>query len=340
MKVYVIHASHCSDHSILKRHYDNILDVNPEQILVWSDLEYDVEYILQIGSKFTELFTTYLEKHDKTILVSAPGFNRKITDRILVCKGPGYYLNSMAMLENNKHSDFTNVHTLSDKLYTMYARRGSYERKYIVDILARENLLNDGIVTYHDNDSDAQYEFRYHDGSLLRDETDYDKSKYSPTDFPIGFFRGFVDIVCETRYQPKELFVTEKTIKSLVAMKPFIALSCQYYHRYIQEEYGIEPYAEIFDYSFDNEARVEDRIEGIVENINNLKYKDKNESHSLVYDKMNRNLENYKSCISVKEKMMGPELEFINENDCEFLGDIETSIGHWLSTGKEYGWLR
>lgn len=339
MKVYIMHLIHCANPELLQKHYDNIVNDDIDQILVWADMEYDVNYILGT-TKFVELFTPYLEQNNKTILVVAPGFNRTITDRIKVCKGPAFYFVNRNVILQYSDRDFTDVHTLSDKLYTMYARRGCYERKLMVDLLAREQLLNDGIVTYHDIDSNSTYQYRYHDGSPLIDEENYSKSQYSPLDFPVGFLRGFVDIVCESRVDPLEFFTTEKTVKSLTALKPFITLSCQHYHRYIHEEYGIEPYTEIFDYSFDSEPRVEDRIEGIIENVKQLKNKDKNLLHSLVLSKMMQNRISFKGCISKKENMMGPELEFFNEQEYELLGDTQTSFCFWLDSGKKYGWLK
>jgi hypothetical protein len=327
------------ENSNFKKYINDIKTLNPKHLLVWSDTEYEIHNILK---NFFAKIDPWLKANDKYITVIAPGFDRKITDNILVEGGHGYYLVSRQILSYHPNENFDQVHLHSDKLFTLYCNRGSVERVQMIDTVVRENLLSSGIVTFKSAYfGEDQHRWKYHDGSRLYDEDEYDATNpnYAPTYFPKSFLRGFIDIVCESRVDDKEYFPTEKTIKSIVAQKPFLALSCQHYHQYLRDDYGIEMYDEIFDYSFDSKPNITDRIEGIVENVKRMKDMDKNYLHSLILSKLKSNKVKFMEYQSDIDKMFPKSLRFLADGDYTIIGDDIDSFCLWKDLVRKNGWL-
>ena len=339
LDVYVVHV-----YGDKMSHVDKIKRTMPDKIILFANEEYDVHGIFK---DFVDELYPWLIEHNKTVDILAPGFDRQINDRVFVHKSYGYQLmNRIYTVDRYSHMNFNNVHEQADKLYTLYCNRGSFERMKIIDTFAREKMIDQGIVTfkgvyYFENFNEL---WEYHDGSPLIDEEGYNsinnsRIEYEPNSFPRSFFRGLVDVVCESRVDDLEFFATEKTAKSLIAQKPFLALSCQHYHRYLQEEYGIELYTELFDYSFDSCKDVNDRIEGIVSNVKNIMNMDKNTLHSLVFDKLVHNKRVFENYIIDHNKMVPSVLQFVNEVPYTLHGDDYIML-QWLDYGKQHGYVK
>lgn len=334
-KVYLVHVY--GDHL---SHIEKIVESDPDLILLWCDVEYEA---LKIFKNFLDQLNDYIVRHNKTVVILYPGPSRVVTENIYLEKSFGYYLlNYFTLVNSTKDIDFDNIHLEASKLFTLYCNRGSYERARIVDIFARENMLDEGVVTFHGTHLNRPPNWEYHDGSRLTDEDDFAmgaNEHYIPEKFPRSFYKGLVDVVCESRVDDGEFFTTEKTAKSIVAMKPFLALSSQGYHRYLRYEYGIVPYSEIFDYKFDRYPDINDRIEAIVENIQRIKSMDKNEIHSRIFDKLVHNKKQFIKYSSLREKMVPSSLEFMFNPPYELLGDTH-AIASWLGMVRMNGWLQ
>jgi hypothetical protein len=336
-KVYIVHAYSREYHL---PHLKKIIDADPDIILFWCDVEYDTETIFKL---FIDVITDYIESNNKTITILYPGPNRKVTEHIFLEKTYGYYIiNSNMVVDENIYRNFDNVHHEADKLYTLYANRGSPERIRIIDTLARENMLGEGIVTFHGARMNGQPNWQYHDGSPLTDENDFILGSIGegcPQYFPKSFFRGFFDVVCESRVDNGEFFTTEKTAKSIIALKPFLALSSQHYHRHLMDEYGVLPYSEIFDYSFDKCPDINDRIEGIVQNLQRLKSMNKNDVHVRLFDKMVHNKNQFINYGTVRDNIVPKSLEFIFNEPYELLGDV-WATEYWFKFIRKNGWIQ
>jgi hypothetical protein len=333
-KVYIVHA-----YSDRLAHVEKIIESNPDVILLWCDVEYEAENIFK---DFLTQISDYIVRHNKPVIILYPGPSCRLTENIVLEKTYGYYLiNLLSVVNSTSHLDFNNVHLQADKLYTLYANRGSPERVSIIDTLAREDMLGDGIVTFHGAHRNEPPQWEYHDGSPLTDEADFAIGEhYAPDRFPKSFFRGFVDIVCESRVDDSEFFTTEKTAKSVATLKPFLALSCQHYHRHLRDEYGILPYSRIFDYSFDKCPDIRDRIEGIVQNIQRLKSMNKNDVHARLFDTLVHNKNQFINYGTLREKMVPNALEFMLNEPCELLGDVMVSTPSWLELIRRNGWMQ
>jgi hypothetical protein len=341
--VYIMHVYSNTvtdrEHSNFSKYINDIKTLNPKHLIIWSDTEYDVNFIFD---KFFTQIDPWLKTNNKHITVVAPGFDRNITDNISVVGSYGYHIMGREVLTTLMDVDVNNVHLQSDKLFTLYCNRGSKERVQIIDTVAREDLLSSGIVTFKSAYFGKEmHDWKYYDGSRLYDEDDYDATNpnYAPNYFPKSFFRGMIDIVCESRVDDNEYFPTEKTMKSLAAQKPFLALSCQHYHQYLRDDYGIEMYDEIFDYSFDSKPDIADRIEGIIENIKRVKDMDKNHLHSLILPKLQSNKAKFVNYQHDFNKIFPKALRFLLDGDYEIIGDNIDSFGFWLQLVRKNKWL-
>jgi len=322
------------------KYVNDIKTLNPKYLIIWSDTEYDVGFIF---NKFFAQIGPWLRANNKHITVIAPGFDRNITDNISVEGCYGLYMMASEILTNHSDVDFNNVHLQSDKLFTLYCNRGSKERIQMIDTVVREDLLSSGIVTFKGAYFGKElHDWKYHDGSRLYDEDEYDATNpnYAPNYFPKSFMRGLIDIVCESRVNSREYFPTEKTVKSIVAQKAFLALSCQYYHRYLKDDYGIEMYDEIFDYSFDSKPNITDRIEGIVENVKRAKDMDKNYLHSLILPKLQSNKSKFVNYQYDINKMFPKSLRFLIDQEYEIIGDNINGFHAWHELIRRNGWLK
>jgi hypothetical protein len=82
---------------------------------------------------------------------------------------------------------------------------------------------------------------------------------------PIEYLKSNVDIVCES-YCSESLFYSEKTWKPILFKKPFLILGSKNQNRSLTK-FGFNIYDDVFDYSFDEEENLIDRIDGLVAQI-------------------------------------------------------------------------
>ena len=246
--------------------------------------------------------------------------------------------------------DFINIHEEARHWFTCYSSNPKFERALLLDQLVANNLLQHGIVTFN-NPGNVQYDrvrgqfkWQHHDGSRLFDETDFSlhsKPEFSPYMFPKSFFKGFFDLVLESAYDPGIFLLTEKTTKSLVALKPFIVLSSINYHKELVDTYGMELYDELFDYSFDNKPNIDDRIQGIIDNLNRIVQMDIGkikELHDTLLPKMIANRQRFLDYTLIKENIVPKSLMFLTEtSDYKLYGNIETNQLMWWMGDR--GWL-
>jgi len=195
------------------------------------------------------------------------------------------------------------------KLFVCYNRRRDTHRSELINQLDNHNLLEKGVVTYKLNRSD------------LVDEEDFvlhAKPEYGINQFPRNYFKGLIDIVTESRYLPGEHYLSEKTFKPIVGLKPFLVLSAQGYHTWLERK-GIKKYS-IFDYSFDNEPNLEDRVEGIIQNLKRLDalYKTPEDYANVLKElepDMQHNLDAYTNNIKNGQFLCNPILDYLKLHD-------------------------
>lgn len=223
-----------------------------------------------------------------------------------------------------------------DKSFTCYNNIARYHRYIMVENLFKHNLVSNGYVTFNRPRIEEQTELKleYYNFVPLKDEPDFvlnapNRPEYNAHAIPKSYLKGWVDIVTETNYEPLHFYCSEKTTKPIATLKPFLCLSCANYHKYLQEFYGLQPYTEIFDYSFDSKEDLKERVHGIIENIKHITslFNKKNLFklvHNSLMPKLLYNKKQLENIIYSKEKMTPPSLNFLFENTpYKLYGDLK-----------------
>lgn len=319
-----------------QREINEVKKLNPDHIFVNCTSEYEPAYIFR---NLIAGITDWLVENNKKMIILCSGPDGvEIAPNVVLEKTYGFQSRIVHMCRELNDNLTIGVEEGAYKWFTCYNNNPKYERALMVDQLAANHLLQHGIVTfqkpqYISGAPEGGFTWKHHDGSRLLDEPDYEhyigrpnqQIKYSSHEYPASYFKGFVDVTCESSYYPNLFFITEKTAKAIAGLKPFIALSCADYHKFLVDEYGMVLYDELFDYSFDSKPRLEDRIQGIIDNLNNLVQRDINDIrklHELLLPKMIHNRQMIINYSDNKEKMVPKSIKFMTETfDYKLYGD-------------------
>jgi hypothetical protein len=156
--------------------------------------------------------------------------------------------------------------------YTSLNNVGKYHRCLLIDMLAKNKLLDSGAVTWHNFCVDENYSWNWTTSAKakrsLSDSIEYLKDNYNQQFIPpIEFFQSFMSIVSETT--DKTIFITEKTAMVLLLKQPFLVQGAPGFHNYLRD-LGFELYTEIFNYDFDLESNIHKRTEMLIENVRSI----------------------------------------------------------------------
>jgi len=355
MNVYIVHHLYHANNYQWEQEINEIKELNPDRILCLCLEEYDFRFIFK---HFFNNIQPWLEENNKTVTVLVPNPNNlQITPNIVTESTSGIYIFFVDLLYKGISApDTLNTHLKADKVFTSYNNNPKYERALLVDELVKRSLLQHGIVTFiypervsFSMKSEPFLGWKYHDGSRLLDEQDFElnsKPEFNAGSIPASFTRGFIDLVSESHVEPEEFFLTEKTIKSIAQLKPFIALCSAGYHTdYLANMYGLELYDELFDYSFDTMPNVKDRINGLVDNIErivqiyNNDYRD--QMHETLLPKMIRNRQRMIDFGLNKDKMVPTSLKFLTDGtDYTMHGHVKKLTEYTLQYYRKMGWMK
>lgn len=100
------------------------------------------------------------------------------------------------------------------------------------------------------------------------EELDETRLQFEDKKLPDQFYKSHFNIVAETLHD--EIFYTEKTYKPIMAKVPFIIHGACRQNLHLKNYLGIEPYDEIFDYTFDNEVDLFKRTEILIKEIKRI----------------------------------------------------------------------
>ena len=204
------------------------------------------------------------------------------------------------------HTKFKDVRGLEiekkfDYLYINYNNKPRLHRCMLVDELFRTKLNELGRISWNqlttvksDNVSDLlsidTYEFKYWVEKYLDLDSYSNQEKIHTDEFSPLLIQpnALIELVSETSREVT--FITEKTFRPILLEQPFICLGAVNQNLDLIK-YGFELYDEVFDYSFDSKPNLEDRIKGIIENLNKIKDEDYYQLYNLLEPKIKRNKE-------------------------------------------------
>jgi hypothetical protein len=241
-------------------------EVDPDEIICISNTEVHID---GVWGKFLELLQPWLEDNNKFATLVTPHLDDVYIKSNIKTE------RSYAMVES-VYKEFVNYPQLVfsyDRHYCSYMLRADESRARLLDTLISNDLLRDGYVTYHQPETKTYAMFNYYNQKPLKyEEENYSKNNIQHFITPIFYENSFVDIVAESSFFPNNFFLTEKTLRPIFHKKPFLVLGPQnYYKDYLTEFFKIELYDELFDYSFDRESDLQNRIDGLICNIKKIK---------------------------------------------------------------------
>lgn len=319
--VYFLHQSQAEGNYNWEKELSDINSIQPDLVICFCLEEWDANYIFR--NLFPEL-SKWASTHKKTVKVlSSFADSKPLYRRIELEKTFGLYKLLQTFSKHIINADQVVNPRYCNKVFTNYNKNAKYERAVLVDELARRHLLQHGVVTFLNPDriqpsfkGDVFTRWQHHNGSKLIDEIQIPADTLS---LPKNYFNGLIDLVSETDVKPGDHYVTEKTVKPLVTLKPFICLSSPNYHKFLAEEFGIEQYDELFDYSFDQEEDLHKRINMLVDEIERIVQIYNDDFKVAIYNKLLpkliRNRDRYMDYGKHRKNMMIDTIEHIvNDN--------------------------
>ena len=240
-------------------------------------------------------------------------------ENITIHPFPMYFIyETVRHLRNEKH-----ILNIDDKIenrsYINLNRMPHRFRCQLIDELYHNDLFDNGYNSWlRPNEYNNNYPFKYwkeerlvlpHEDKLHKKIVDGNdlKTMFTP---PPEYFQAGYNLVAEST--DNILFYTEKTFKNYWFRKPFIICGAQNINHTLKY-YGFELYDEIFDYSFDFKTNIDDRIEGIIKNVINLKEINTHYLWEKLEKKLNHNYNNMLE-IFYSKKYLPPVLEYHLKN--------------------------
>jgi hypothetical protein len=202
--------------------------------------------------------------------------------------------------------------------------RSHIHRCVFIDELAKQNLVDRGIVTWikHLNEN-RNYPYQYFDNQIRKLDDDFQTQLNSfiiPQEFHDSFFHVVTEATCVTP------FLTEKTAIPLLLKKPFMIIGSQYYNQKLVE-LGFKLYDEIIDYAYDNTFDLHERTRLFVTNMHKIVNCNSTEMYELLKPKIEFNYNRALEIINdtnfipdiIKERCVSGANDLIVDNRYEVL---------------------
>ena len=216
-----------------------------------------------------------------------------------------------------------------DRAYINLNNKGRYNRYLLIDEIYKQDIQDAGYISWRSRkdttdpfDFDIPYNLKYFHGNTI--ELDHNIN-YLDENINAA---GLVNVCTEVfEYYFNVRNISEKTMYAIMTEKPFLILGAQN-NNTVYTDYGFELYTELFDYGFDTQEMLQDRVVGIVNNLKNLVGKDYNKLYSKIKDKT---IHNKKQFIKLIQKEL-------NDNVDEVILDImnKDSIHPDMQLHREY----
>jgi hypothetical protein len=181
--------------------------------------------------------------------------------------------------------------------------RSHLHRCALIDELAKENLIDKGVVTWvkHLNENPG-YPYKHFDNRQILLDDDF-VTKLDSFLIPKEYNQSFFHIVSEATHITD--FISEKTVIPIYMKKPFVVLSAPGFHKRL-ESFGFKLYDEFIDYSFDEVEDLHKRTELFVKNIHSLVNLNLTEAYKLLLPKLEYN---YNRAMEIKkDKSLIPDI--------------------------------
>lgn len=256
---------------------DEIKRHSPEEILFWCGMEYHPngqielpDYVKlnsvcsELGSIFYFIFSTNDEEFYKNDLK----FNLS-NIKLLFFPTHLLHLTYTTFVANNKQIEI--IKPGFDTIFLNFNGKPHYHRCLTVDKLFEHDLVKYGKVSWNNlrykmNDgsyASHDYKFKFWEEKIMKVDN------YSNFEITSDIMETSTFMALVSESNDDLFFVTEKTFRSLLIGQIFYCIGSKGQNLKLKE-FGFELYDEIFDYSFDLENTIEQRVEGVVTNLKKL----------------------------------------------------------------------
>lgn len=218
-------------------------------------------------------------RYDKLEIIDCPAF------WIAMSFNHNMYYDHQIVNNKNNQNVLDNDVNLKNNITSLYLTMNNLahpHRCMMMDILAKHDMLSHGqiswrdVIRYFDDDRTdvpdslrlSEYSYRYWTPKRMYLDQEHSSSFLHQQQIPMQLQNNFMQLVCEST--PDQFFLTEKTATPLLYNKIFLIVGNKDFHKNLVNM-GFKLYENLFDYSFDSLDNIEDRIEGIVENIKRYK---------------------------------------------------------------------
>lgn len=258
---------------------EKIVEDNPSRAVIFAAEEWEISPFLHRHPSFTKLSDIDLDIVYGSFVTPD---NNNLPAGARLHQWPTVWCNRTYAEFNNSphHIEHTEIKTL----YICLNNKAHKHRCMLLDHLVKHDFLRYGNVTWHEPDVDYNWNY-WKPEHLVLDEK-YKEILDSYKTLPKEFSNTLFSLVAEST--PETLFITEKSWTPILFNKPLLIFGAKDIHKHL-ESLGIELYDELFDYSFDSYTDIQDRLDGIMANIQRLSGMNLQELRDRIDSKAKRN---------------------------------------------------
>lgn len=271
--------------NILDEIIDDIENGLINEFLFWSPIEHYFPgdgYFNDSGESFNKLLSLINQKNVTFFALFGSPFEQNFYDNdrsnnIKILGWPTSLLHyTDRYIKNiNSNDEFEN-------LFICLNRRSHTHRSKLIDSLFKNDLFQYGKISWRQVDTILNNHIFEHWKETKMEINGHDDDFYFDS-------KCFLNLVSESNSE--RLFFSEKTFKPILGEQVFLCYGFPNQNIYLKK-YGFELYDEIFDYEFDSDSLIENRIDGIIKNINKLKTHKPEELYDLIKEKIKYNKNN------------------------------------------------
>lgn len=257
-----------------------------------------------------------------------------------------FFIDTLQSYGEEQIKNFVQTEQFKYKLVSLN-NNGHYFRCMMIDYFEKYKLLDDpkALITWQNKKTNQDYIYRwFNPRTIAIDDPTDEYGNINAYKLIPQYHECFLNVIAES--SPSGLFVTEKTIKPIVWMKPFIILGCQGYNKFLKRKLGFELFEEFIDYSFDNEEDLETRIELFVKEVDRLSYMSLSAMQTMykkILPKLQHNKQRFLDIVN--DRSFDPKIvvEWKRHRINEVLGNKELSMpqshrqDHWYYITKQFG---
>jgi hypothetical protein len=258
---------------------EDVKKYNPTEIIVSAPEEWEIGGFFGVEEYVAEINEIVHQKNIKiTVILGSDdlGFYKGNKNTLLPTKNtkvvlwPTFWLyyTYRIFFDTQKKLLFEKNPVTPEKHFITLNNKAHFHRSMLLDEMFRYGLIDNCYFSWVQAKESDGYCWKYWTPEQILFDDDYVNTINSYVKIPDEYFKTAFNVVMESTTNLS--FITEKTATAILFNKPFIILGSKGIHNSLKKM-GFLLYDEIFDYSFDNYESLEMGVEGIINNLLNVK---------------------------------------------------------------------